>query len=374
MSATVPKGPSELHEERRVLGVVMAAVWLVYLQSAYVAAWHAHSTIDKWVSLVALTLFAAGYVTAFTFLRQAFLSSGARSAVRGWTAFGVLAVLALLTLPGAGQQGLSTTVYLAAVGVAWLPGRQRLWAVAGTLGAVLVAQGLEPGWTDEGGDIGGILLASVAVFGITKVIERNAQLREAYEEIARLAVTEERARMSRDLHDILGHSLTVITVKAELAGKLLPVAPERAVSEVADIERLAREALADVRTTISGQRSVTLVTELGGARNALAGAGIDAEVPTAVDEVPGEHREVFGWVVREGVTNVVRHSGARTCTILLTAHSVEVVDDGRGPEDTGGGGQGLRGLRERVQQAGGRLEVGRAGPDGGFRLKVDMLP
>jgi two-component system sensor histidine kinase DesK len=192
--------------------------------------------------------------------------------------------------------------------------------------------------------------------------------------MAELAVQEERNRFARDLHDILGHSLTVITVKAELAGKLIEANPGRAAAEVADVESLARAALADVRAAVAGYRELSLAGELVSARTALQAAEIKADLPTTMDEVPEAGRELFAWVVREGVTNVVRHSGAKRCTIKIDSHQIEVLDDGKGPTPGGGAsGHGLVGLRERADQAGASLQVGQA-PGGGFRLAVKVGP
>jgi two-component system sensor histidine kinase DesK len=210
------------------------------------------------------------------------------------------------------------------------------------------------------------------------MIERNTELVQARAQLVDLAVTRERERMGRDVHDILGHSLTVITVKTELAGRLLesvPASPERdrAQAEVADVERLAREALADVRATVSGMRGVSLTGELAAARSALAAAGIRADLPGAVDVVPPRHRELFAWALREAITNVVRHSGATACGVRLSADCIEVRDDGRGPAGCDGSGTGLAGLQARAEQAGGRVEVQRP-PEGGFLLRVAVGP
>ena len=168
------------------------------------------------------------------------------------------------------------------------------------------------------------MAASVAVFGLRAVMSRNIDLVSAHEENARLAVDNERTRFARDLHDILGHSLTVITVKAELAQKLLDVDLDRARAEIADLERLSRDALADVRRAVEGYRDITLPGELVRARVALAAAEIEADLPNSTDDVPSDLRELFAWTVREGVTNVIRHSGARRCEVRLTATSAEV--------------------------------------------------
>jgi two-component system sensor histidine kinase DesK len=198
------------------------------------------------------------------------------------------------------------------------------------------------------------------------------QLRATQDELAKLAVAEERSRVGRDMHDILGHSLTVITVKAELAGRMIDVDPSRAAAEIADVEQLARGALADVRSTVAGYRGVNIASELAGARSALESAGIRAQLPTTVDVVPADDRELFGWVVREGVTNVVRHSGALRARVSLGRDFVEVADDGKGPaagDELGARGTGLDGLAERAERAGARLRIGRA-PEGGYLLRV----
>ena len=175
--------------------------------------------------------------------------------------------------------------------------------------------------------------------------------------------------MSRDVHDILGHSLTVITVKSELAGRLIEIDPARAAVEIAELETLARQALADVRSTVGGMRQIDIGTELLSARTALTAAGIKADLPSDADLVPLRHRELFGWVMREAVTNVVRHSSAQRCHVTLTASRISIVDDGCGPADDTGGGNGLRGLAERVDAAGGSLTLARV-PTGGFELEV----
>jgi two-component system sensor histidine kinase DesK len=201
------------------------------------------------------------------------------------------------------------------------------------------------------------------------VVTRNIQLWQAHEQNLSLALDNERNRFARDLHDILGHSLTVITVKAELAQRLVDVDPKRARAELADLERLSRDALADVRRAVSGYRELTLPGELARARAALAAAGIEPRLPQSTDDVRSELRELFAWTVREGVTNVIRHSGARSCEIVLTPTSAEIRDDGRGP-GTGTDGSGITGLRERSAAAGATLVTRALKP--GFSLQVTL--
>jgi two-component system sensor histidine kinase DesK len=258
-----------------------------------------------------------------------------------------------------------------------LPGRAAIAVVLSLTVAAELIPRIIPGWTTDAFFAFQVVIASVAAWGVTQVIARNAELITAREEIARLAVADERARMSRDLHDILGHSLTVITVKAELAGRLAEaeLAPQ-ARAEIADVERLAREALADVRSTVGGMRGLTLAGELAGARSALEAAGIDATLPSSVDDVAPAWRDLFAWTVREGVTNVVRHSNAGRCMVRLGPCAIEVEDDGCGPSgpvDPRASGHGLAGLGERARQVGARMSIGTAGGAGrGFLLRVEV--
>jgi two-component system sensor histidine kinase DesK len=159
----------------------------------------------------------------------------------------------------------------------------------------------------------------------------------------------------------------VITVKAELANRLIDVDADRAKVELADLERLSRDALADVRRAVEGYRELTLPGELARARTALSAAEIEADLPNSTDGVPSDARELFAWTVREGITNVIRHSGARRCTVSLGEREVEVRDDGRGAE-TAGAGHGITGLRERAAVLGGTVVTQSLHP--GFSLKV----
>jgi two-component system sensor histidine kinase DesK len=218
-----------------------------------------------------------------------------------------------------------------------------------------------------------LVLALIAV--ITLSLSRNARLvgklHQARHEVRTLAVAGERSRLARDLHDVLGHSLTTITVKAALARRLLESgAPtERVLEEVRDAEDLSRRALADVRSTVSGQRRVSLAVELVSARAALRTAGIEADLPHAVDDVQASLEEPLAYVLREGVTNVVRHSGASRCSVRLGSRWLEVRDDGR-PEPGLAAGNGLSGLSERMAAVRGTVSAGPLA-EGGYRLRAE---
>ena len=155
----------------------------------------------------------------------------------------------------------------------------------------------------------------------------GAKLSRAEQRISTLAVVAERERISRDLHDILGHSLTAISIKSELAGRLVSSDPPGARAQMAEVEDRPA-GLADVRATASGIREVRVATELASARSVLLAVGVEARVPSAVPQLPEGVNELFGYVIREAVTNVVRHSEASQCTIDVGEHHVSVADDG----------------------------------------------
>jgi two-component system, NarL family, sensor histidine kinase DesK len=208
----------------------------------------------------------------------------------------------------------------------------------------------------------------ISLFSITRQIMVNRKLREAQATIASLAAAEERARLARDLHDVLGHSLTVVAVKSELAGRLVERDPKRAIAEIGDIEGLARTALADLRAAVNSYRDMNLDAELTAARTALDAADIRSHLPADASDVDPDLRSLFGWAIREGVTNVIRHARATECWIELTPKSLSVRDNGLGvPGD--GKGNGLTGLGERALEAGARLTTANRDA-GGFVLMV----
>jgi two-component system, NarL family, sensor histidine kinase DesK len=227
--------------------------------------------------------------------------------------------------------------------------------------------------TGEGAAFWGITTAvaatSVMWLLIGGLLRTNAELRAARAELAEMAVAEERLRFARDLHDLLGHDLSLIALKAELAGKLLPDRVTQAETEVAQIRDLTRSALSQVREAVDGYRRPALSTELAGAKVALEAAGIDVRVDGPDGPLDPDAESVLAWAVREGATNAIRHSGARHAAITVRGGVLEIADDGRGAPPAEPGGNGLTGLRERAQSVGGTVEAG-AGADGGFRLTV----
>ena len=338
-------------------GIAFAAVWLVFLgdsfREAWRIAWNGRDTLRGWTGLLATVTFAVVYLLAFTWIRrrrQRMLPSAEPAAVA--VILGTLAALTVLMCVCVGEAGAAGTVYVAVLGVLCLPTLAAALLTAALAVTVEVLGHTLPGWSGPASLAFAICTAGFAMWGVQQLMLRNVDLLRAREENASLAVAAERDRFARDLHDILGHSLTVIKVKAELANRMLDLDPARARAELEDLERLSRDALRDVRRAVEGYRDLTLPGELARAREALRSADIAADLPNSTDEVPTELRELFAWTVREGVTNVIRHSGATTCTIRLAADRVEVRDDGGGPAAPTRTGHGLDGLRERAASLG----------------------
>ncbi|MET9633766.1 sensor histidine kinase [Lentzea sp. NPDC006480] len=338
-------------DQRRRLLLSLGMLCYPFLAAAGVNQYaHGPGLVAGYLLLVAVSACYLGVVLA-----------SIRSAWRTyWSLVALMTVLAVLLAPLAHEM----VFILAAMIVPSAAARAGTWTasalvVLGAAACVLVP--MAAGWNTEASwyFAVAVVFTALLVHAFSRTATANQQLREAQAEVARLASEAERNRIARDLHDLLGHSLTAITVKSALARRLEPVAAR---AEMESVEQLARQALADVRAAVSGYQDVTLAGELARSRELLRAAGIAADLPTAVDSVPVERQELFGWVVREGVTNVVRHARAGRCTVELTASTVEVRDDGVG--GPAGAGSGLDGLRARVAQAGGVLTAGPAEPRG----------
>ena len=284
---------------------------------------------------------------------------------------GLMAFLALVLA----ALGSTTAVYLAAVSAMAgdsLRSPQALPFIVGTAGVAAISSvakdfGLEDAVTEPAI----VLMVGLFTMSLRREAEANRALRDAREELAELAVANERLRFARDLHDLLGHSLTVIRAKSELASRLAQTDVQQAIREMDEVEGVARSALAEVRETVTGYRRPTLLSEVANARTALESAGIDAVVSLGGHNLADEIDETLGWVLREAVTNVVRHSGATACHIETSVRDgavvLRVVDDGGGA--AGAPGNGLVGAQERLAIVGGRLEAG-SGSDGGFQLEA----
>jgi two-component system sensor histidine kinase DesK len=306
---------------------------------------------------------------------------------REWKALSVAAVvlmpaLAVATTATLGGSWVTLFVYAGVTVGAVLPPR---YAIRGVLAMTVltVLVGLAAGVAD-GPDapafyplVFSTLLGGFAMTGLQRLVRTMGELREARRTVAELAVADERLRMARDLHDLLGHSLSLITLKAELTGRLMDQQrDEDARAQVADIEQVGRQALVDVRAAVGGYRRPKLSVELVAARTAFAAAKVELDAGSGLpDRLPRglgvEEEAALGWALRESVTNIVRHSGAGRCAVRLRGDgssvvTLEITDDGCGPGRSAPG-NGLTGLAERLAAVGGELSTG-AAPGGGFRL------
>jgi two-component system sensor histidine kinase DesK len=296
----------------------------------------------------------------------------------------VMVALAVLLAVSFGSSWAGLMIYVSAASAGRLPHRW-VWpvvvAAAAVCATVIIVVDYSPGLLFLPVIC---LLTGFAMQGTGHLMALNRELQEAREELARSAVAEERMRFARDLHDLLGHSLSLIALKSELARRLAEVDPPRARQEMADVEEAARRALAEVRDAVSGYRQVSCAQALAEARAALSGAGIVVRLPDVVPALPGTVDAALGWVVREATTNVLRHSGAGRVTVDLTEDGVRAVltvtDDGAGAAQRltvlgSASGSGLAGLRERVAALGGELDAGPV-DGGGYRVRawVPLMP
>ncbi|NNG36619.1 sensor histidine kinase [Nakamurella aerolata] len=393
-----PGGGSTRHTDRSglLISLFWSCIWLFWLVQPVASLWFHRSFAAALTGSVLVALFGALYVAHLVLQRAVMVR--VRWPLRTWpnvaglARFAALGAVAAGLVLVAGQDGFPAVFFVAISAVWTLP----LWA-AGCCAAMAgagywILQLHVSGWVEDTGSLFGLGFGFLgALLGISGA-RRQRELQRERERNAQLMVADERARFARDLHDLLGHSLTVMTVKAELAGRLFDLDPAAARREVGDLERLSRQALSDVRGAVEGYREISLNTELIGARNALDAAGIRAELPSALGDVPDDLRELFAWTVREAITNVLRHSAATRCSIRITETAITVRDNGFGAADANAGvfadaaagrsdtaaagaadgGHGLRSLRERAAAVGATVVTRRLRP--GFELTVTVLP
>jgi len=276
----------------------------------------------------------------------------------------ILGLAALVSPSPVGAGGILVFAFIMA-GAAF-PWRQALWAIGALalLQAALQLIRFEDPSQQVGSLVNSLLVGGVGI-GTRLLWTAYADLTEAREEIARLAVSEERLRFARDVHDLLGQSLATIVLKTELIGRQLPAdADESLRHELEDVVAVSRKSLTDLREAVTGYRQATLPSEISSARATLRSAGIAFSVDDRVGRISGESDSVLAWCLREAVTNVVKHSGARRCDLSLSRENglvhLSIADDGRGASSLDGG-HGLAGMRERVSRAGGSVSVNGAG-------------
>ncbi|UFU02970.1 sensor histidine kinase [Ruania suaedae] len=366
-TAEASSGPGDALEEPALppapwlrFSWLLATPWLAFLAFPVAGILQSPLTgLAAAIPLTAIVAFAGLYVYAFI-VNARTLGQDGHAAVL----LGILGVLTVPVFVAVGVDAFGMFTFLATYAIFSQPLRRAVQFVAVLLLAMAVVL-ISTDHLDRWFYL--MITAGTAAFvGMIRWIDGRQQQRDELEN--QLVLTAERERVARDVHDVLGHSLTVVTVKAELAERLVDADPEAAKAEIAAIRSLTREALGEVRATVSGLRVARLADELESARAALIDAGITAVVPADPAVVDPRHRIVLAWVLREAVTNVVRHARATRCEVTLASASMQVIDDGVGPGAATESG-GLRGARERVRAAGGTLTVS-PGEAGGTRVEV----
>jgi len=322
--------------------------WLVYLLFFFAPLVAGHPTTSQVVwSLVAVAVFLPLYFAAFR-------TSGRRLLIIAW----VVHAIGALIIP-INPSGVCFFIYAAAfVPFGTRPRAAVIWLALMLLS--IAVQAFLHGLTDW------TWLPVVAVAGVVgatnihfvEMRRKDSRLRVAQAAVEEMARIAERERIGRDLHDLLGHTLSVIVLKSEVASRLADRDPQRAVAEIRDVERISREALSEVRKAVRGYRSEGLLDEIANAERVLVAAGITPEITVNPATLPPDEERALAFALREAVTNVVRHAAATRCSIRLVEEEgrtlLEVRDNGRGglaPE-----GSGLSGIRERLRQVAGTLE------------------
>jgi two-component system, NarL family, sensor histidine kinase DesK len=359
-----------------VIRVVIAPV-LVGALATFIHSQHTPTEVATTIGL----LFLSGVHTAYWWDPWRRRQNHAAAAVAGM----VVTNFVLLNLLGVPQPllwlypaliagaGLNTPVAVMAIGLTALAAAAPLALEGGLVHPIdplHPAEALGPGHSV----LLSIVLAGLGMHAVRQLIAANADLHATRAELADLAVAADRERLARELHDLLARTLSLIAVKAELASRLSARGDVSAVAELSDVQHLARQAVRDVREAVTGTHSPDLESELAAAESALRTAGIEVHVERDDTHIHPTYESIIAWAVREAVTNVVKHSSARTCRIAVAtfdgATQLEVADDGQGPI-AGNSGAGLDGLADRVRAAGGTLEAG--GAEGrGFNLYVRL--
>jgi two-component system sensor histidine kinase DesK len=382
----------EDHEASRAEGrspFLLWLIWVVWLPlsiPAFIRFFQSHPPLPQLIAtLFGVTLFFAIYLLAswrraVDLVATSTLPRHTESLT--WLAIAALTVLCLLLTLLGGSEWQTLFYYTSGyVGGSLLIRRAIPVIFVITLLATVVGWFAGLGWLDLAQTIVFIPAIVFITRSVMWSITTSWQLNDARKEIARLAVMTERLRIARDLHDLLGHNLSLIALKSELAKRLVNVAPERAIVEISDVENVARTTLQEVREAVTAFRQPTLKSELSAAQEILAAAGIAYHFEgdeSMIDALTTTIEAVLSWTVREGVTNVIRHSRAHQCTIRVARNAdeigIEVIDDGVGTSIMNGSdneGNGLRGLKERIETLGGQCAAFTR-EEGGYLLAVTV--
>jgi two-component system, NarL family, sensor histidine kinase DesK len=374
-------GPADRSRAARVLGTLFTAVWLLYLIQPVSGLFQDHhSALYIGGGLGIVVVFCAVYLI--------YVPSWPHPRARPLAGLAVMAALAVAGCVIYGGSGASTLwIFVSSAAGLLVPDRR--WAVRAVIGCgvcyVIFSLTGHADRTDFLLNLLPTVVVGLAMVGLRRQVSLMWELRQAREEVGRLAANEERLRLARDMHDLTGQSLSMITLKSELAARLLTRLPpsqekDRVRDEIEQVAAVSRQTLHDIREAISGYRRPTLAVEIITSRTALEAAGItphdDAELTLLSGTFDPVAEAALAWCLREAVTNVVRHSGARNCYITLMrkpgAQSLVVRDDGRGFAGPSPSGTGLRGMTERLSAVGGDLEIAPGTTGGGFCLSVTV--
>lgn len=349
-------------------GWLMAVIWLVFLIYPVIALLRSAAPLE-WVVVgwVALVAFVVLYVTGFMHGMRGGGGLGRPPSTRQWLTFVALIACALISIPAEGGSALSFLPFVMSFASY---GLTRVWHWITTIAAVTVTAlcvFLLPGGLSYLS-----VLAIVALLGVVNTVSTWLILRsgEAERLGLELATSEGREAVARDVHDLIGHSLTVVGLKAQLARRLMDTDPERAKAELADIEQLTAEAIAGVRSTVAGARVTTLVEQLASSRDSLRAADIELHVEGEPSALSPVQAITASWILRETTTNTLRHSQARTVRVLLAPGRLVIEDDGVGAGVADG--NGIRGMRERAAGAGAAFVLGATDDASGRGTRVEV--
>ncbi|MFV0253751.1 MAG: sensor histidine kinase [Beutenbergiaceae bacterium] len=351
-----PGTPAVAKDPWNLWAWLLATAWLIFLVFPIMTIWNSTelTSTQRMLGLTIIAIFAVTYSIGF---------ARAKTTAAAVVALVVLMALSLALTGMIWTAAVSLVPFIVALAVFHLP-----WVAAIIAGAVVASIGVSAILFGNRPGLQVLLLIIPMVYGFMLLLRIMERWGERHRELSQqLVIVNERDRLARDVHDVVGHSLTAVAVKSELAHRLVDSDPARAKTELAQIQALVRESLVEVRATVAGLRVTSIGEELGVAQNMLVSAGIRPHLPGDADSVDPSHRIVMGWALRESVTNVVRHSQARTCTIELGPRTLTIADDGIGLNAPDG--NGLRGLRERIQASGGSLAIGTGPGAAGTELR-----
>ena len=347
-------------------GWLMAVLWLVFLAYPLMALLRSEApqgwVITGWVALVAfIVIYVAGFIHGMSFGGGG-LTTPPRPTQ--WAAFAALIVCAALAVPSVGGTALSFLPFImsfASYGLNRLAHWTTMTACIAITAAVVFLTPLGAAYLS--------ILAIIALLGVVNTVSTSLIIRSAQAEKLglELATSAGREAVARDVHDLVGHSLTVVSLKAQLVRRLIDSDPERAKAELADIESLTSEAIAGVRATVAGVRGAALIEQLNSCRDALRAADVNLRVEGEAAALSPAQSLTASWILREATTNVLRHAGAETVTVRIAPGRFAVTDDGAG--FTGNEGSGVRGMRERATTGGAELAV-RRGDAGGTHVEL----